>query len=223
MNTTCRFYLRYAKRPFDLLLAIPASIILSPILLLVAAVVRFRLGSPILFRQQRPGLHGQPFTIIKFRTMTDARDAQGDLLPENERMTSVGRFLRSSSLDELPELWNVVRGEMSWVGPRPLLMEYLKFYSPEQARRHQVRPGITGWAQVNGRNAISWDDRFQLDVWYVDHLSFAVDMRILYLTVVNVLTRRGISPPGQEIMPKFTGSLAGGLQPTGQRLQERRD
>jgi lipopolysaccharide/colanic/teichoic acid biosynthesis glycosyltransferase len=186
-------------------------------------VVRFRLGSPILFRQQRPGLHGQPFTIIKFRTMTDARDAQGDLLTENERLTSFGRFLRSSSLDELPELWNVVRGEMSWVGPRPLLMEYLKFYSPEQARRHQVRPGITGWAQVNGRNAISWDDRFQLDVWYVDHLSFAVDMRILYLTVVNVLTRRGISPPGQEIMPKFTGSLAGGLQPTGQRLQERRD
>ncbi len=177
-------------------------------LLTLAWQVRRKLGSPVLFTQVRPGLHGKPFRMVKFRTMTDARDASGALLPDAQRLTPFGRFLRSSSLDELPELWNVLRGEMSLVGPRPLLMEYLPLYSPEQARRHEVRPGITGWAQINGRNAISWADKFALDVWYVDHRSLFLDIRILWLTVRKVLVRDGISAAGEATMPKFEGDKA---------------
>lgn len=170
------------KRIFDLLIALPALILLSPLLTVLALLVRVNLGAPVLFRQRRPGLHGKPFEMVKFRTMTDARDASGVLLPDAERLTAFGRFLRSTSLDELPELWNVVRGDMSLVGPRPLLMQYLPLYTPEQARRHDVRPGVTGWAQVNGRNAISWEQKFAYDVWYVDNLSFWLDLKILWLT-----------------------------------------
>ena len=193
------------KRLFDLLASAIGLLILAVPLALLAWQVRRKLGSPVLFTQVRPGLHGQPFRMVKFRTMTDARDAGGALLPDAQRLTAFGRFLRASSLDELPELWNVLRGEMSLVGPRPLLMEYLPLYSPEQARRHEVRPGITGWAQVNGRNAISWADKFALDVWYVDHRSVWLDVRILWLTVRKVLVRDGISAPGDATMPKFEG------------------
>ena len=170
------------------------------------AVLEERIGAPVFFRQQRPGLHGQPFQMVKFRTMTDARGPDGALLPDAERLTPFGRFLRSASLDELPELWNVLRGDMSLVGPRPLLMEYLPLYTPEQARRHAVRPGITGWAQVNGRNALSWEEKFALDVWYVDHQSLALDIRILWLTARKVLAREGISAAGEATMGKFTGN-----------------
>ena len=180
-----------------LLLALP--------LLLLALLVRRKLGSPVLFRQVRPGLHGQPFEMVKFRTMTDARGADGALLPDAVRLTPFGRFLRASSLDELPELWNVLKGEMSLVGPRPLLMEYVPLYSAEQYRRHEVRPGVTGWAQVNGRNAISWEEKFKLDVWYVEHQSLALDIKILWLTVKKVLLRDGISAAGEATMAKFTG------------------
>ncbi len=193
------------KRLFDLLASAMGLLLLAVPLALLAWLVRRKLGSPVLFTQVRPGLHGQPFRMVKFRTMTDARDASGALLPDAQRLTSFGCFLRASSLDELPELWNVLRGEMSLVGPRPLLMEYLPLYSPEQARRHEVRPGITGWAQVNGRNAISWADKFALDVWYVDHRSLWLDVRILWLTVRKVLVRDGISAAGEATMPKFTG------------------
>ncbi|MCS6938741.1 MAG: sugar transferase, partial [Roseiflexus sp.] len=179
-------YRRYLKRVFDICVASVALIALAPLLLVIAALVRLSLGTPVIFRQQRPGLHGKPFMLLKFRSMTDARDAQGNLLPDDQRLTRFGRFLRSSSLDELPELINVIRSEMSLVGPRPLLMEYLDRYTPEQMRRHAVRPGITGWAQVNGRNAINWEQKFALDVWYVDHLSFWLDLRILALTVWRV-------------------------------------
>ncbi len=175
-------------------------------LLALAWLIRHKLGSPVLFRQVRPGLHGRPFTMVKFRTMTDERGPDGDLLPDAQRLTAFGRFLRASSLDELPELWNVLKGEMSLVGPRPLLMEYLTLYTPEQARRHKVRPGITGWAQVNGRNAISWADKFALDVWYVDHRSLCLDVQILWRTVRKVLVRDGISAAGEATMTKFTGS-----------------
>lgn len=193
------------KRLFDFTAAALGLLLLAPLLLLFA-LVRIKLGSPVLFRQTRPGLHGRPFELIKFRTMTDARGTDGALLPDAERLTPFGRFLRSTSLDELPELWNVLSGDMSVVGPRPLLMEYLPLYSPEQARRHEVRPGITGWAQVNGRNALDWDDKFRLDVWYVDHQSLALDIRILWLTAVKVLRREGISAAGEATMPRFTGS-----------------
>lgn len=193
------------KRLFDLVVAIAALAVLALPLLVLYAMVRRKLGSPALFRQVRPGLHGQPFTMVKFRTMTDERGPDGELLPDAQRLTAFGRFLRASSLDELPELWNVLRGEMSLVGPRPLLMEYLPLYSPEQARRHQVRPGITGWAQVNGRNAVSWEERFRLDVWYVDHHTLWLDLRILWLTVRKVLVREGISAQGEATMPRFTG------------------
>ena len=193
------------KRLFDLLASAMGLLLLAVPLALLAWLVRRKLGSPVLFTQVRPGLHGKPFRMVKFRTMTDARDASGALLPDAQRLTPFGRFLRASSLDELPELWNVLRGEMSLVGPRPLLMEYLPLYSPEQARRHEVRPGITGWAQVNGRNAISWADKFALDVWYVDHRSLWLDVRILWLTVRKVLVRDGISAAGEATMPKFTG------------------
>ena len=188
------------KRLFDLLASAMGLLLLAVPLAVLAWQVRRKLGSPVLFTQVRPGLHGQPFRMVKFRTMTDARDASGALLPDAHRLTPFGRFLRASSLDELPELWNVLRGEMSLVGPRPLLMEYLPLYSPEQARRHEVRPGITGWAQVNGRNAISWADKFALDVWYVDHRSLWLDVRILWLTVRKVVMRDGISAVGEATM-----------------------
>ncbi|MFN4359200.1 MAG: sugar transferase [Hylemonella sp.] len=194
------------KRFFDLLLSFGLLLALALPLLLLWGLVRCKLGSPVLFRQVRPGLHGRPFVMVKFRTMTDERGADGELLPDAQRLTSFGRFLRATSLDELPELWNVLRGEMSLVGPRPLLMEYLPLYSPEQARRHEVRPGITGWAQVNGRNALSWDDRFKLDIWYVDHRSLWLDLRILWLTVRKVIVREGISAQGEATMPRFTGN-----------------
>ena len=195
------------KRVFDFFTALFALLVFALLLVGLAWQVRRKLGSPVLFTQMRPGLHGKPFRMVKFRTMTDAWDASGALLPDAQRLTSFGRFLRASSLDELPELWNVLRGEMSLVGPRPLLMEYLPLYSPEQARRHEVRPGITGWAQVNGRNAISWADKFALDVWYVDHRSLFLDMRILWLTVRKVLVRDGISAAGEATMPAFTGTM----------------
>ncbi len=194
------------KRLFDVCVALGLLVALALPLLLLAWAVRRNLGSPVLFRQLRPGLQGRPFMMVKFRTMTDARDAGGALLPDAQRLTKFGRFLRASSLDELPELWNVLRGEMSLVGPRPLLMEYLPLYSPEQARRHEVRPGITGWAQINGRNAVSWDQRFLLDVWYVDHRSLWLDLKILWLTGRKVLVREGISAQGDATMPRFTGN-----------------
>ena len=194
------------KRAFDLLLTVPALVILAPVMLVVALLVRSRLGSPVLFRQPRPGQGGKPFTMIKFRTMRDAVDARGRPLPDAERLTDFGRFLRATSLDELPGLWNVVRGDMSLVGPRPLLIAYLPLYSPDQARRHEVRPGITGWAQVNGRNAISWPEKFALDVWYVDNRSLWLDIRILALTLRKVFRREGISAAGDATMPAFTGN-----------------
>jgi lipopolysaccharide/colanic/teichoic acid biosynthesis glycosyltransferase len=194
------------KRLFDFAISFAALLLLSPIFLLLALLVRVKIGSPIFFSQTRPGLHGNAFTMIKFRTMTNARAADGALLPDSERLTRFGRFLRATSLDELPELWNVLKGNMSLVGPRPLLMEYLPLYSSEQARRHAMRPGITGWAQVNGRNAIAWDEKFKLDVWYVDHHSFWLDMKILFLTVRRVFQRNGISADGEVTMPRFTGN-----------------
>jgi lipopolysaccharide/colanic/teichoic acid biosynthesis glycosyltransferase len=194
------------KRLFDLLLASLALIASAPLLLILVLLVRWRLGRPVLFRQLRPGLHGKPFEMIKFRTMTTAVDTHGIPLPDEQRLTWLGRLLRSSSLDELPELWNVLKGEMSLVGPRPLLMEYLSLYTPEQTRRHEVRPGITGWAQVNGRNAISWEEKFQLDMWYVDHHTLWLDIRILWMTVISVFSRHGINAPGQVTMHKFSGS-----------------
>lgn len=194
------------KRTVDVLAAGSALLVLSPVLLGVAWMVRKNLGSPVLFRQVRPGMQGKSFEMIKFRTMRDAVDAQGNVLPDHERLTPFGRFLRSTSLDELPELWNVLKGDMSLVGPRPLLMEYLPLYSPEQARRHDVRPGVTGWAQINGRNAISWEDKFKLDVWYVDNQSLWLDIRIILLTIKKVLVRDGISAEGEATMSRFTGS-----------------
>lgn len=193
-------------RPVDILLSLGLLLVLALPLLMLAIAVRYRLGSPVLFRQVRPGLEGKPFEMIKFRTMTDERDDKGELLPDSVRLTRLGQFLRSSSLDELPELWNVLRGEMSLVGPRPLLMEYLPLYTPEQLRRHEVRPGITGWAQVNGRNAISWEDKFALDVWYIDNRSFWLDIKILFLTIKNVLLCQGITAEGDATMPKFKGN-----------------
>jgi sugar transferase EpsL len=194
------------KRAFDAAAAAAALAVLSPVLAGVALGVGWKLGCPVLFRQPRPGLHGRPFEMVKFRTMTDARDANGHPLPDAERLPAFGRFLRSTSLDELPELWNVLRGDMSLVGPRPLLMEYLPLYTPEQARRQEVRPGITGWAQVNGRNALSWEEKFALDVWYIDNRSLWLDLRILAATVRQVLRRDGISAAGEATMPAFTGN-----------------
>lgn len=194
------------KRPFDFLASALGLLLLSPVIVVVAWLIRRKLGAPVLFRQTRPGLRGKPFKMFKFRTMLDAADAYGKPLPDGARMTPFGRFLRASSLDELPELWNVLKGDMSLVGPRPLLMEYLPLYSPEQRRRHEVRPGVTGWAQVNGRNALSWEEKFRLDVWYVDHCSLWLDLKILFLTVKKVLVRDGISADGEATMPRFTGS-----------------
>lgn len=195
-----------SKRLFDICVTIVAIALLSPLLFVTMFVTRIKLGGPVFFRQQRPGLHGQPFEMVKFRTMTGSRDSEGNLLPDGERLTAYGRFLRSTSIDELPELWNVLKGDMSLVGPRPLLMEYLPLYSAEQRRRHEVRPGVTGWAQINGRNAISWDEKFAFDIWYVDNRSFFLDLKILLLTAKNVLIRRGVNAAGSPTMPKFTGS-----------------
>lgn len=194
------------KRFFDILLATTFLVISSPILVGVVVLVRWKIGRPALFRQVRPGLNGAPFQMVKFRSMRDAVDADGNVLPDDQRLTKFGQFLRSASLDELPGLWNVLKGDMSLVGPRPLLMEYLPLYSPEQARRHEVKPGITGWAQVNGRNAISWEEKFALDVWYVDNQSLWLDIKILFLTVKKVLVRDGISAEGEATMSRFTGS-----------------
>ncbi|OYQ23102.1 MULTISPECIES: sugar transferase [Pseudomonas] len=195
-----------SKRFFDIVASVAGLIVLSPVIVIVAYLIRKRLGSPILFRQVRPGLGGKPFEMVKFRTMRDALDANGNPLPDSERMTDFGRFLRSSSLDELPELWNVIKGDMSLVGPRPLLMEYLPLYDEVQFRRHDARPGVTGWAQINGRNALSWEEKFKLDIWYVDHQSLWLDMKIIFLTIKKVLIRDGISAEGEVTMTKFTGS-----------------
>lgn len=200
------------KRFFDILLACLALLILGLPLLFLTWQVRRKLGNPAFFRQRRPGVGGRPFNMVKFRTMTDARGASGALLADADRLTPFGRFLRASSLDELPELWNVLKGDMSLVGPRPLLMDYLPLYSAEQARRHEVRPGITGWAQINGRNALSWEEKFKLDVWYVDNRSFRLDIKILWLTVRKVLMRDGISAAGEATMPRFVGSRVGDKQ-----------
>ena len=194
------------KRAFDIVAAGCALLVLAPVIVFVAWQISRKMGSPVFFRQVRPGLNGKPFEMIKFRTMRDAIDASGNPLPDSERLTPFGQFLRSSSLDELPELWNVLKGDMSLVGPRPLLMEYLPLYSPEQARRHEVRPGVTGWAQVNGRNTLSWEEKFKLDVWYVDNRSLWLDIKVLFLTVKKVLVRDGISAEGEATMSKFTGS-----------------
>ncbi len=194
------------KRLFDFAAALCALIILSPAMLVTALLIRNKLGSPVLFTQTRPGLNGKPFDMVKFRTMKDAVDAQGNLLPDSERMTPFGNKLRDSSLDELPELWNVLKGDMSLVGPRPLLMRYLPLYTKEQARRHEVRPGVTGWAQINGRNAISWEDKFKLDVWYVDNRSLSLDIKVLFLTVKKVFVKEGISADDHVTMPEFEGS-----------------
>jgi lipopolysaccharide/colanic/teichoic acid biosynthesis glycosyltransferase len=196
----------WSKRVFDVVAASLALLILSPVLLLLAALELIFAGSPIVFRQQRPGYRARPFFIIKFRTMTDIRDAKGTQLGDRERLTPLGRVLRAWSLDELPELVNILRGEMSFVGPRPLLMEYLPLYNPEQMRRHEAHPGLTGWAQVNGRNALDWPARFKLDVWYVDHWSFWLDLKILALTLWKVLKREGISQPGEATTEYFTGN-----------------
>lgn len=197
---------RWFKRAMDLGLTVPGLLILAPLILVVAILVGVRLGRPIFFSQIRPGRDGKPFRMYKFRTMLDVQGPDGQPVPDEQRLTSFGRFLRSTSLDELPELWNVLRGEMSLVGPRPLLMEYLDRYTPEQARRHQVTPGITGWAQVNGRNSLSWEEKFRLDVWYVDNGTIWLDLKILWVTIIKVFKRDGVSAAGHLTMPVFTGS-----------------
>lgn len=194
------------KRAFDIAASTSALVVLSPVIAITAYKVKKELGSPVLFRQTRPGLHGKPFEMIKFRTMKDATDKEGNALPDSERLTEFGKKLRASSLDELPELWNVLKGDMSLVGPRPLLMEYLPLYNAEQAKRHNVRPGVTGYAQVNGRNSLSWEDKFKLDTWYVEHQSLWLDMKILLKTVKKVIIKDGISAEGEATMTKFTGT-----------------
>lgn len=194
------------KRAFDIAASASALVVLSPVLAITAHKVKKELGSPVLFRQTRPGLHGKPFEMIKFRTMKDTTDKEGNALPDSERLTEFGKKLRASSLDELPELWNVLKGDMSLVGPRPLLMEYLPLYNAEQAKRHNVRPGVTGYAQVNGRNSLSWEDKFKLDTWYVEHQSLWLDMKILLKTVKKVIIKDGISAEGEATMTKFTGT-----------------
>ena len=200
------FYRRIGKRVLDLGLAVPALAVLAPVGLAVGGLIRLKLGGPVLFRQQRPGRDGEVFEVIKFRSMSNARSADGELLPDEERLTPFGNRLRRLSLDELPTLWNVVRGNMSLVGPRPLLVQYLDRYTPEQRRRHDVLPGVTGWAQINGRNAINWDEKFEHDVWYVENVSLRTDLGILLQTAVQVLGRRGISAEGHATMPEFTGN-----------------
>jgi sugar transferase EpsL len=198
------FYREIGKRVVDLGLTVPLFVFLLPLMGVIALLVRLKLGSPVLFQQQRPGLDGQLFTLFKFRSMRDARDANDQLLPDGERLTSFGKFLRRTSLDELPELFNVLKGEMSLVGPRPLLRQYLPRYSPQQGRRHRVKPGVTGWSQVNGRNALPWEEKFKLDVWYVENLSFPLDLRILGITFIKVFRREGINAEGYVTMPEFT-------------------
>ena len=202
----CQWNRCAVKRSFDVAVALVLIVLLSPLLLIIGLAVRLSLGRPVLFRQPRPGLFERPFQLVKFRTMRDDRDPAGRPLPDADRLSPFGRLLRSSSLDELPELWNVLKGDMSLVGPRPLLMEYLPLYNAEQRRRHAVRPGITGWSQINGRNAVDWDKRFELDLWYVDNRSFLLDLKILLLTVWQVLLRKGISQEGQATMTKFQGN-----------------
>jgi sugar transferase EpsL len=201
-------YRQFGKRLFDILVAILALSVFILLLGLIIFLVRIKLGYPIIFRQKRPGLNGKLFTLYKFRTMTEAYDEQGNVLPDAERLTSFGRLLRSTSLDELPELFNVLSGDMSLVGPRPLLVKYLGLYTPEQARRHEIKPGITGWAQINGRNAVTWEGKFKLDVWYVDRLSFCLDVKIIALTIWALLKHEGINQPGQATMGEFLGSIA---------------
>ena len=198
-----KVYKNYVKRLSDTTVAIPSVIALSPLLALIGILVRLKIDSPVLFRQTRPGFHGKPFTIYKFRTMTDECDENGKLLPDGLRLTRLGRFLRKTSLDELPALFNVLKGEMSLVGPRPLLMQYLERYTPEQARRHEIKPGMTGWAQVNGRNAITWEEKFKLDVWYVDNQSMRLDLKIIALTILKILKREGVNQPGQATASEF--------------------
>jgi lipopolysaccharide/colanic/teichoic acid biosynthesis glycosyltransferase len=198
----------FYKHSADILVAFFALLLLSPLLLIVSLFVRFFLGAPVLFRQQRPGYLGRPFWLLKFRTMTNARNNSGALLPDAQRLTTFGRWLRSTSIDELPGLLNILRGEMSFIGPRPLLMQYLPIYSPEQARRHDVKPGFSGWAQINGRNALSWEEKFRLDVWYLDHHNFLLDLRIFLITIWKVLRREGISAAGEATMAPFTGTTA---------------
>ncbi|AST58541.1 sugar transferase [Thermoanaerobacterium thermosaccharolyticum] len=193
------------KRLIDILASLCLLIVLSPLLLAISMIIYLTMGSPVLYRQTRPGLKGKPFTIYKFRTMSNKKDKYGVLLPDEERLTKIGKFLRSTSLDEFPELFNVLKGDMSLVGPRPLLMEYLDYYTDEQMRRHDVKPGITGWAQINGRNNLSWEEKFELDVWYVDNWSIWLDIKILFLTIIKVIKREGISAEGYATMPKFTG------------------
>ena len=200
------FYQRFGKRVLDLSLAVPALVVLAPVGVVIGAVARAKLGSPVLFRQVRPGRDAETFELIKLRTMTDARDAAGALLPDDQRLTAFGALLRRMSIDELPTLWNVIRGDMSLVGPRPLLVQYLDRYTPEQRRRHEVAPGITGWAQVNGRNALTWEEKFELDVWYVENVSLRTDLAILLRTATQVLGQRGISAEGHATMPEFMGS-----------------
>jgi len=200
------WYPQHFKKFLDFICSGSALILLSPVLTILAMVVRKEIGRPVFFVQARPGLHGQPFHIYKFRTMTDQRDANGNLLPDAVRLTRLGRFLRSTSMDELPELWNVLKGDMSIVGPRPLLMKYLPRYTKEQARRHDVRPGLTGWAQINGRNAITWEEKFTLDTWYVDNLSFGLDIKIIFTTLMKVIRREGISANGEATMSEFLGT-----------------
>ena len=193
------------KRVIDLIVSFVGLIVFSPILIIIAILIWCNMGTPVLFAQARPGLNGKPFTIYKFRTMTEEKDEQGQLLCDGKRLTKMGRFLRSTSLDELPELFNVLKGEMSLVGPRPLLIDYLQNYTPEQKRRHEVKPGITGWAQVNGRNALTWEEKFRLDVWYVDNWSILLDFKIIFLTMIKVIRREGISADGHATMPEFMG------------------
>ena len=200
------------KRCLEIIMSMLIIVVISPLIVILSAIIRLKLGSPIIFKQLRPGKDGKIFTMYKFRTMSDKKDENGQLLSDELRMTKLGNFLRSTSLDELPELLNVLKGDMSFVGPRPLLVEYLDRYTAEQNRRHQVKPGITGWAQVNGRNAISWDEKFKLDVWYVDNWSLGLDIRILFMTVFRVLKRDGISQQGNVTMSKFTGSNSNGVE-----------
>ncbi|MGA2531672.1 MAG: sugar transferase [Candidatus Aminicenantales bacterium] len=201
-------YKQVGKRLFDIFFTILALCFFAPLMGLIVLLVCVKLGQPILFHQRRPGLNEKPFTLLKFRTMASACDAKGNVRPDAERLTSFGRFLRTTSLDELPEFYNVLRGEMSTVGPRPLLMKYLGLYTPEQARRHKIKPGITGWAQINGRNAITWEGKFKLDVWYVDHISFWLDVKIIALTLWALFKRKGINQPGQATMEEFLGGIA---------------
>jgi sugar transferase EpsL len=202
------FYRRWGKQMLDRFLSLVGLVVLSPLLLLIALLVRLRFGSPVLFRQMRPGFGGSPFTLLKFRTMRDQRNREGDLLSDEARLSGFGTLLRRLSFDELPELFNVLKGDMSLVGPRPLLVQYLDRYTTEQARRHEVKPGITGWAQVNGRNAITWEEKFALDVWYIDNRSFWLDLKILAMTAWKVLTREGISAEGEATMPEFMGTVS---------------